>query len=102
MPLRDSRGKGQRLPNVFYLEVREIRQSVFCRPPGSQCFDDHSNRYSQSSDGRLPADDLGFHRNDRAVRLWQKFGFETAGRLPGAFRHPTDGCLDAYAMYRAL
>jgi ribosomal protein S18 acetylase RimI-like enzyme len=40
--------------------------------------------------------------NERAVRLWQSFGFEIAGRLPGAFRHPTLGYVDAYIMYRDL
>jgi ribosomal protein S18 acetylase RimI-like enzyme len=40
--------------------------------------------------------------NERAVRLWQSFGFEIVGRLPGAFRHPTLGFVDALVMYRAL
>ncbi len=40
--------------------------------------------------------------NERAVRLWQSFGFEIVGRLPGAFLHPTLGYVDAYIMYRAL
>src|SRR5438477_1444564 len=40
--------------------------------------------------------------NDRAVRLWQSFGFETVGRLPNAFLHPTEGYVDAYIMYRSL
>jgi ribosomal protein S18 acetylase RimI-like enzyme len=40
--------------------------------------------------------------NERAVRLWQSFGFEIVGRLPGAFEHPTLGYVDAYLMYRNL
>ena len=40
--------------------------------------------------------------NERAVRLWQSFGFEIVGRLPIAFRHPTLGYVDAYIMYRDL
>lgn len=40
--------------------------------------------------------------NDRAVRLWQSFGFEIVGRLPGAFHHPTHGYVDAYVMYLSL
>jgi len=40
--------------------------------------------------------------NERAVRLWQSFGFEIVGRLSGAFRHPTRGFVDAYVMYRNL
>ena len=40
--------------------------------------------------------------NDRAVRLWQNFGFEIVGRLPKAFEHPTLGFVDALVMYRHL
>jgi ribosomal protein S18 acetylase RimI-like enzyme len=40
--------------------------------------------------------------NDRAVRLWESFGFVTVGRLPGAFEHPRLGFVDALVMYRAL
>ncbi len=40
--------------------------------------------------------------NERAVRLWQSFGFEIVGRLPAAFLHPTAGYVDALVMYRAL
>jgi ribosomal protein S18 acetylase RimI-like enzyme len=40
--------------------------------------------------------------NERAIRLWQHFGFEIVGRLPGAFRHPKHGFVDAWVMYRAL
>jgi len=40
--------------------------------------------------------------NERAVRLWQSFGFEIVGRLPGAFQHPTAGYVDAFVMSRPL
>jgi ribosomal protein S18 acetylase RimI-like enzyme len=40
--------------------------------------------------------------NERAVKLWQSFGFGIVGRLPGAFKHPTLGYVDAYVMYRDL
>jgi hypothetical protein len=40
--------------------------------------------------------------SERAVRLWQGFGFEIVGRLPGAFQHPALGYVDAYVMYRVL
>ncbi len=40
--------------------------------------------------------------NERAVRLWQACGFAIVGRLPGAFRHPRLGDVDAYVMHRAL
>jgi ribosomal protein S18 acetylase RimI-like enzyme len=40
--------------------------------------------------------------NERAVRLWESFGFATLCRLPGAFVHPVRGAVDALVMFRAL
>lgn len=40
--------------------------------------------------------------NERAVRLWQRCGFEVVGRLPWAFQHPTLGYVDVFVMYRRL
>ncbi len=40
--------------------------------------------------------------NTRAVRLWQSLGFDIVGRLPRAFRHPTQGEVDALVMFQAL
>lgn len=40
--------------------------------------------------------------NRGAVRLWEKLGFETVGILPRAFRHPEEGCVDAFVMYKQL
>lgn len=40
--------------------------------------------------------------NDGAVHLWTKLGFETVGRLPKAFNHPTRGFVDALVMYKWL
>lgn len=40
--------------------------------------------------------------NEGAVRLWDKLGFETVGRLPKAFNHPDLGYVDALIMYKWL
>jgi ribosomal protein S18 acetylase RimI-like enzyme len=40
--------------------------------------------------------------NTGAVHLWTKLGFDTVGRLPRAFRHPTQGLVDALVMYKWL
>ncbi|WP_417603935.1 GNAT family N-acetyltransferase [Primorskyibacter flagellatus] len=40
--------------------------------------------------------------NTRAIDVWQRAGFAVVGRLPGAFRHPDDGLVDALVMYRHL
>jgi ribosomal protein S18 acetylase RimI-like enzyme len=40
--------------------------------------------------------------NQSAVHLWRRIGFETVGRLPGVFRHPALGPVDALVMFRKL
>lgn len=40
--------------------------------------------------------------NERAVKLWESFGFQIAGRLPGVFRHPKLGFVDALVMHLSL
>jgi L-amino acid N-acyltransferase YncA len=54
---------------------------------------------------------LGFHAmqfnfvvstNEPALRLWRHLGFRIVGTLPNAFRHPTNGYVDVYVMFRSL
>ena len=40
--------------------------------------------------------------NEGAVRLWTKLGFDTVGKLPKAFNHPSKGYVDALVMYKWL
>jgi ribosomal protein S18 acetylase RimI-like enzyme len=40
--------------------------------------------------------------NTAAIRLWQKLDFKIVGALPDAFRHPENGYVDVYVMYRSL
>ena len=40
--------------------------------------------------------------NTRAVELWKRCGFTIVGTVPGAFRHPALGLVDAHVMYRWL
>jgi len=40
--------------------------------------------------------------NVRAANLWKSLGFRVVGTLPGAFRHPELGFVDALVMYREL
>lgn len=40
--------------------------------------------------------------NEGAVRLWNKLGYDTVGRLPKAFNHPSEGYVDALVMYKWL
>ena len=40
--------------------------------------------------------------NAGAVRLWQRLGFATVGRIPAAFDHPRLGLVDALVMHKPL
>lgn len=40
--------------------------------------------------------------NEGAVRLWDKLGFDTVGRLPNAFNHPNLDYVDALVMFKWL
>jgi ribosomal protein S18 acetylase RimI-like enzyme len=62
----------------------------------------HSLHYAKAAGFRAMQFNFVVASNDRAVRLWQSFGFAIVGRLPGAFMHPTLGPVDAFVMYRFL
>lgn len=40
--------------------------------------------------------------NERAIRLWRRFGFAIIATLPEAFAHPRLGLVDAHVMHRKL
>jgi ribosomal protein S18 acetylase RimI-like enzyme len=62
----------------------------------------HSLDHARSRGYRAMQFNFVVSTNDRAVRLWQDFGFEIVGRLPQSFLHPRQGYVDAFVMYRAL
>eukprot|EP00055_Hartaetosiga_balthica_P013627 m.70829 g.70829 ORF g.70829 m.70829 type:complete len:175 (-) comp8324_c0_seq2:279-803(-) len=59
---------------------------------------------------KLAVEELGFKAmqfnfvatSNQAIALWERLGFETVGRLPKAFKHPTQGFIDALVMYKWL
>lgn len=40
--------------------------------------------------------------NSRAIETWKRAGFDVVGRLPGVFRHPAEGYVDALVMFKSL
>lgn len=61
-------------------------------------------------DSLREAGDHGFHantiqlyvKNEAAIAVWRREGFEIVGMLLAAFRNPDDGLVDAYVMFRTL
>jgi ribosomal protein S18 acetylase RimI-like enzyme len=62
----------------------------------------HSLEHAKARGFRAMQFNFVVSSNERAVRLWQSMGFEIVGRLPGAFKHPKLGLVDALVMYRHL
>ena len=62
----------------------------------------HSLEFAKRTGFRAMQFNFVVSSNEPAVHLWRKHGFEVVGRLPGAFRHPALGFVDALVMFRTL
>lgn len=62
----------------------------------------HSLDYARSHGFAAMQFNFVVSSNDRAVRLWQRHGFEIVGRIPDGFLHPRLGFVDALVMHRRL
>jgi ribosomal protein S18 acetylase RimI-like enzyme len=62
----------------------------------------HSLAHARQRGYRAMQYNLVVSSNERAVRLWQSFGFDIVGRLREAFAHPQLGFVDGLVMYRML
>jgi ribosomal protein S18 acetylase RimI-like enzyme len=67
---------------------------------GQMC--DHSLGHARERGYRAMQFNFVVSTNERAIRLWQRKGFEIVGRLPAAFRHPSAGYVDALVMHQTL
>jgi len=93
----NQRGGGSHVANCGYVTVPHATGHGVSR---AMC--QHSIDYARTRGFTAMQFNFVVSTNERAVRLWHSFGFETVGRLPGAFRHPKQGLVDAFVMYRAL
>jgi ribosomal protein S18 acetylase RimI-like enzyme len=62
----------------------------------------HSLEHARTRGFRAMQFNFVVSANERAVRLWESFGFRIVGRLPAAFQHPKLGYVDALVMYHEL
>ena len=63
---------------------------------------EHSQREALRRSFRAMQFNCVVSTNEGAVRLWQRLGYDIVGTLPGAFKHPTQGYVDAFVMYKQL
>jgi GNAT superfamily N-acetyltransferase len=90
-------GRGSHVANAAYLVAAEARGKGVGRAMG-----EHSIREARRLGYRAMQFNFVVSTNVAAVRLWNDLGFVTLATLPAAFRHPTQGFVDALVMFRSL
>jgi RimJ/RimL family protein N-acetyltransferase len=93
----NQQGGGDHVCNCGY--VTDLR---FQRHGVARWMCEHSLQYGKQAGFRAMQFNLVVETNAAAVHLWGKCGFAEVGRLPGAFRQPELGFVDALVMWREL
>ncbi|GAA4221284.1 GNAT superfamily N-acetyltransferase [Sagittula marina] len=95
--VRNQKGGGSHVCNCGYVTADAARGKGIARAMLA-----HSLEIAPQLGFRAMQYNFVLESNKRAVETWLRAGFETVGRLPGAFAHPTQGDIDALVMYRRL
>lgn len=90
-------GGGAHVANCGYVSARAMQGRGIAY---AMC--EHSLREARAKGFRAMQFNFVVSSNERAVALWQRCGFATVGRIPGAFAHPHLGDVDALVMHRWL
>ena len=90
-------GGGAHVANCGYMTAADANGRGVAR---AMC--EHSLCHARERGFRAMQFNFVVSSNERAVKLWRSLGFDTVGRLPGAFLHPRLGYVDALVMFRSL
>ena len=93
----NQKGGGDHVANAAYATLRPMRGRGIARGMA-----EHSLAEARRRGFLAMQYNFVVSSNQDAVHLWQRLGFEIVGRLPGAFRHPQLGPVDALVMFRRL
>ncbi len=93
----NQQGAGNHVCNCGYMVAPAARGKGIAR---ALC--EHSQTVARELGYKAMQFNLVVSTNASALKLWQSLGFATVGRLPGAFRHPTQGYVDAIVLYKWL
>jgi ribosomal protein S18 acetylase RimI-like enzyme len=93
----NQKGGGSHVANCGYMTASAAMGKGVAR---TMC--EHSLERARSRGFKAMQFNFVVESNERAVRLWQSYGFTIMGRLPKAFSHPQLGYVDAFVMYREL
>ena len=90
-------GPGSHIANAAFMVARDAEGAGVGRRMAEHCL---------SEARRMGFRGMQFNfvvsTNTRAIHLWNQLGFKIVGILPGVFRHPEKGYVDAYVMFRSL
>lgn len=90
-------GRGAHVANAGYM----VRRSARGAGVGTAMGEDSIERARRLGYSAMQFN-MVVETNRNAIHVWEKLGFDTVGRLPGVFRHPDRGPVDALVMYRRL
>jgi L-amino acid N-acyltransferase YncA len=93
----NQRGGGSHVCNCGYMTAAHATGRGIAR---TMCL--HSKEQARKLGFRAMQFNFVVITNARAVKLWQSLDFEIVGRLPAAFRHPSQGFIDALVMFTSL
>ena len=93
----NQQGPGAHVCNCGYMVARAARGQGLA---SAMC--EHSQKIALEMGFSAMQFNFVASTNQGAVRLWEKLGFATVGRLPRAFNHPVKGLVDALVMYKWL
>ena len=90
-------GQGDHICNCGYIVAENARGQGIA---SQMC--EHSQREAVAHGYRAMQYNLVVSTNLDAVHLWKRHGFDVIGTIPQAFRHPRQGFVDAFVMYKQL
>jgi len=93
----NQQGGGSHVANCGYMTAAEASGRGVAR---AMCA--HSLAHAGARGFRAMQFNFVVSSNERAIALWEGFGFNIVGRLTQAFEHPRLGLVDAVVMYRML
>jgi ribosomal protein S18 acetylase RimI-like enzyme len=93
----NQRGGGSHVCNCGYMTVADATGRGIAK---AMCL--HSKEQAKNVGFRAMQFNFVVSTNVRAVKLWQSLNFEVVGRLPAAFKHPSQGFVDALVMFAPL
>jgi len=90
-------GPGSHVANAAFMVARNAQGQGIGRAMAERCLNE-----ARHFGFRAMQFNFVVSTNVAAIRLWQQFGFEIVGTLPGAFRHSQKGYVDVYVMFRSV